>query len=114
MKIAISSQGPDLDSQIDPRFGRCPYLLLVETDNMHVDALQNPYANASGGVGSRLAALIASRGVKTLLTGMVGPNASNALKSTHICVVSDCNGTAGDAAKAFIKNLDANSSDQVQ
>jgi predicted Fe-Mo cluster-binding NifX family protein len=30
MKIAISSTGPDPDAQIDLRFGRCKYFVLVE------------------------------------------------------------------------------------
>jgi len=41
MKVAISSSGKDLDSQIDPNFGRCPYYLIVETDDMSFEALDN-------------------------------------------------------------------------
>ena len=39
MKIAISSTGPDLDAQVDPRFGRCEYFLIVELDDMSFEAL---------------------------------------------------------------------------
>ncbi|MBW2001843.1 MAG: NifB/NifX family molybdenum-iron cluster-binding protein, partial [Deltaproteobacteria bacterium] len=32
MKIAVSSTGTDLNSEIDPRFGRCAYFIIVNTD----------------------------------------------------------------------------------
>ena len=34
MKIAISSTGKDLDCQIDPRFGRCQYFIIVDPETM--------------------------------------------------------------------------------
>ena len=30
MKIAVGSNGNNLDSLIDPRFGRCAYFLIVD------------------------------------------------------------------------------------
>jgi len=41
MKIAVSSQGPGLDSQIDPRFGRTAYLLIIDTATSGVEVLDN-------------------------------------------------------------------------
>ena len=41
MKIAVSSNGKSLDSQIDPRFGRCAYFLIIETDDMSLEAFKN-------------------------------------------------------------------------
>jgi predicted Fe-Mo cluster-binding NifX family protein len=104
MKIAVSSQGPELDSLMDQRFGRCPYLLLIQTDDMSSNALLNPYANESGGVGSRLASLLVDRDVKVLLTGKVGPNASYALNATKIRVVVDCDGPVELAVKKFLES----------
>ena len=101
MKIAITSQGDNLDSLVDQRFGRCPYLILVETDAMHVEAVANPYADESGGVGSRLAALVAGRGVQVLLTGTVGPNARQALDAAGIQAILDCKGAVRDAIDGF-------------
>jgi len=41
MKIAISSTGTDIDAQIDSRFGRCAYFLIVNTDDMSFKAFDN-------------------------------------------------------------------------
>ena len=41
MKIAVSSQGKNLESPLDPRFGRCAYFLIVETDDMSFEAVHN-------------------------------------------------------------------------
>ena len=32
MKIAVTSQGPDLSSQVDPRFGRASGFIVLDTD----------------------------------------------------------------------------------
>ncbi len=37
MKIAITSLGQDLNSQIDPRFGRAAYILIVDTAHNGVE-----------------------------------------------------------------------------
>ena len=34
MKVAVTSKGTSLDSVIDPRFGRAPYILIVDTDTL--------------------------------------------------------------------------------
>lgn len=49
MKIAVSSNGKNLDSQIDPRFGRCAYFLIVETDDMNFEAFKNDNLALAGG-----------------------------------------------------------------
>ncbi|NQU20396.1 MAG: NifB/NifX family molybdenum-iron cluster-binding protein, partial [Candidatus Nealsonbacteria bacterium] len=52
MKIAVTSQGPDLTSQVDPRFGRAKTFIVVdtETDEFSVhDNTQN--MNAAQGAG---------------------------------------------------------------
>ncbi len=39
MKIAITSKGKDLESEIDPRFGRAAYILVVDTDSLEFEVL---------------------------------------------------------------------------
>lgn len=49
MKIAVTASGPDLDSQIESRFGRCQYFIIVDTDTMEYEAIQNPNVAVGGG-----------------------------------------------------------------
>ena len=51
MKIAISSSGQDLAAQLDPRFGRCRYFLIIETDTMGFEVCDNDNAALGGGAG---------------------------------------------------------------
>ncbi len=50
MKIAISSAGRDMNSQIDQRFGRCAYFIIVQTDDNSLDVFENEFKSL-GGVG---------------------------------------------------------------
>jgi predicted Fe-Mo cluster-binding NifX family protein len=52
MKIVITSQGTDLSSLVDPRFGRCSYFIFVDSDTDRVEAVENPHINALGGGGN--------------------------------------------------------------
>ncbi|MBW1767543.1 MAG: NifB/NifX family molybdenum-iron cluster-binding protein [Deltaproteobacteria bacterium] len=84
MKIAISSTGKDLDSQIDPRFGRCAYFLIVETDDMSFEAFDNENIALGGGAGIQSAQFIASKGAKAVITGNCGPNAVRTLSAAGV------------------------------
>ena len=75
MKVAISSIGKDLDSLIDSRFGRCPYFVIVETDDMSFEVFDNESIALGGGAGIQSAQFISSKGAKAVITGHCGPNA---------------------------------------
>lgn len=101
MKVAISAEGPSLDSRIDPRFGRCPFILAVDTETLEVEAIENACRAAPGGAGIQAAELLAGRAVSHLLTGSCGPNAQTAMKAAGIAIVSGCSGTAREAIERF-------------
>ena len=84
MKIAVSSSGKDLDSLIDPRFGRCAYFLLVETDDMSFEVFDNQSTASGGGAGIQSAQFISSKGAKAVITGNCGPNAVKTLTAAGI------------------------------
>ena len=94
MKTAITVTGPTLDSGVDPRFGRCAYFLVVETDTMAFEAIDNVNAALGQGAGIQSAQLVAGRDVKYVLTGHCGPNAHSALSAAGIGVILGCSGTA--------------------
>ena len=87
MKIAITSSGSDLKSEVDPRFGRCAYFILVETDTDEFEAVENTGAQGMGGVGIQSGQVMADREVKTVLTGSCGPNAFQTLQAAGIKVI---------------------------
>jgi len=68
MKIAVSSTGTDLNSEIDPRFGRCAYFIIVNTDDMSFEAIENESMSLGGGAGIQSGQFIASTGAKVLIT----------------------------------------------
>src|SRR4030042_4692203 len=82
MKVAVSSSGKDLDSQMDPRFGRCQYFLFVDSETLEFEAIENAGLMASGGAGVQAAQLIVQKGATALITGNLGPNAASALSAS--------------------------------
>jgi len=101
MKIAVSSNGKDLNSQIDPRFGRCEYFLIVNTDDMSFEAIENKGASLSGGAGIEAALLAISKGAKAVITGNCGPKAAQTLSSAGVDLLVDYAGTVKDAIEKY-------------
>jgi predicted Fe-Mo cluster-binding NifX family protein len=101
MKIAVSSTGPDLDAQVDPRFGRAQYLLVIDIDTLEFEALQNPNVAAGGGAGIQTAQMIAAKGAQAVLTGNCGPNAYRTLEAAGITVHVGATGTVREAVERF-------------
>ena len=102
MKIAVTSKGRDLDAEVDPRFGRAAYILVIDTDTLEVEVIDNETnKNAFKGAGIQAAAAICDKGAQVLLTGFCGPNAFNALDAAKIKVGNDASGTVRQAVEAF-------------
>jgi predicted Fe-Mo cluster-binding NifX family protein len=101
MKIAISSTGKDLDAQIDPRFGRCQYFIIVDPETMEFEVAENQGLLAMGGAGVQAAQLVVQKGVNALITGNLGPNAASALSASGIKVYLVPGGTVKEVAEAY-------------
>jgi len=86
-KIAITCEAPDLDAQLDPRFGRAAGFLVVDPETMIFEYLENGDAQIMAqGAGIQAAETVARSGAKTVLTGFVGPKAFQALSAVGIRV----------------------------
>jgi predicted Fe-Mo cluster-binding NifX family protein len=102
MKIAVTSRGADLGSEVDPRFGRAAYILFVDSETLEMEVLDNrENVNAFKGAGIQAASMVSDKGAEVLLTGFCGPNAFRTLKAAKIKVANDVSGTVRDAVKAF-------------
>lgn len=102
MKVAVTSQGETLDAQLDPRFGRAAYVLIVDTETLEFEAFDNnKNKNAFKGAGIQAAAMISDKGVQVLLTGFCGPNAFQTLEAAGVKVVSDQIGRVIDVVQKF-------------
>ncbi len=86
MKLCVSATEKEMTAKVDGTFGRARYLLIVDTDTLGMEALDNTAVNASQGAGIAAAQLIANKGVDALLTGQVGPKAYTALESANIAI----------------------------
>ncbi len=102
MKIAVTSKGKDLESGVDPRFGRAAYILVVDTGSFEFEVCDNSEnVNAFKGAGIQAATMVSDKGAEILLTGFCGPNAFKTLAAAKIKVVNDVGGTVREAVEAF-------------
>ncbi|MFO8109660.1 MAG: NifB/NifX family molybdenum-iron cluster-binding protein [Thermoplasmata archaeon] len=101
MKIAITSNGKDLDSDVDPRFGRCQYFIVLDPETMEFTAHDNSGAMQRGGAGPVAVKTISDLGVEGVITGNVGPNAYDALSSAGIKAFIGASGTVNEVVEQW-------------
>jgi len=101
MNLCITAADGSLEAAVDPRFGRCQYFVIVDSDTMEFEAIENPSISASGGAGIQSAQSIANKGIEVLITGSVGPNAFPILDASGIKVVSVAGGSVADAIEQY-------------
>ena len=102
MKIAVTAKGRDLDAEVDPRFGRAAYILVIDTESMEFEVLDNQAnINALKGAGIQAATMVSGKGAQVLLTGYCGPNAIRTLNAAKVKVAADVSGKVRDAVEAF-------------
>lgn len=101
MKICVTAIANNLDAQVDPRFGRCPYFVIVESETMKFEAIPNLSQNAPSGAGIQAAQTVTSKDAKVLITGNVGPNAFQALSSAGIKIVTGAFGTVREVIERY-------------
>ena len=101
MKICVSAVANSLDAQLDPRFGRCPYFVIVDDETMRFEAVPNVASGVMGGAGIQAAQTIAGKGVKVLITGSIGPNAFQALSAAGIKIMTGASGTVREVVEKY-------------
>ncbi len=102
MKIAVCSQGEGLKAQVDSRFGRCLYFVIVDLDTDQVETVDNPAIKAGHGAGPEAAQALADKDVEAVCANHVGPNAYGALQACGIAMyTADPTKTVADTVEDF-------------
>jgi len=103
MKVAITALGPDLQAQVDARFGRAQNFIIIDPDTMEFKTISNDDMNAAHGAGIQSGQLMSSEGVSELITGQVGPNAYQTLTAAGIIIFQSGSSTVEQAVDAYKK-----------
>ncbi len=102
MKVVVTSQGQDMSSPVDPRFGRARFFVLDDTESGEFSASDNSQnLNAAQGAGIQAGRNVVGLGAAAVLTGHVGPKAFATLQAGGIAVYSGAAGTVADAIEQF-------------
>ena len=103
MKICVSAFSGSLDAEVDSRFGRCAYFVIVDSETMEFNAVSNESSSAAHGAGIQAAQTVANMGVEVVLTGNVGPNAFSVLSAAGIKIVTGASGSVREAVEKYKK-----------
>jgi predicted Fe-Mo cluster-binding NifX family protein len=102
MKIAVTAQGNELSSEIDLRFGRAKWLIVIDTETGDYEAHDNIVnLNAAQGAGIQTGQNIANLGVEAVITGNVGPNAFKTLNAAEVKIFLAQKQTVREALELF-------------
>ncbi len=104
MKIAVSSTGKDLESEVDVRFGRCPYFVVVEIKDKKIKdtkTIENTAAMQFGGAGVTSSQLVANEKIDAVITTNLGPRAFQVLSQLGIKIYKG-QGKIKDVIRQFI------------
>lgn len=84
MRVGVSASGGDLTARVDDRFGRCPWFLVVDTDSLEFDALENSHVEEEMGAGMAAAKDLIDKHIDAVISGQMGPRAYEVLKALNI------------------------------
>lgn len=102
MRIAVTAAGPELTSAVDQRFGRARYLIVVDTPERTLTAIDNQAGmNAAQGAGIQAAQNVIDNKATAVITGHCGPKAFRALKAGGVEVYLAPQGTVDSVISQF-------------
>ncbi|HOO55785.1 MAG TPA: NifB/NifX family molybdenum-iron cluster-binding protein [bacterium] len=102
MKIAISTMGSELSSEVDARFGRAKAFMIYDTDTDEFEMMDNVQnLNAPQGAGIQSASNVINRGVGAVITGHIGPNAFRTLSAAEIEIYIEAAGTVQEMLEKY-------------
>ena len=103
MRVAVPTTGDGLGSEVDVRFGRAPKFLLVDTDTMSFESIENAQnLNLPQGAGIQSAQNVIQHKPDVVLTGNCGPKAFQVFQAAGVEVVVGASGTVLEAVQAYM------------
>ncbi len=84
MKVAVTSTDNQLESVVDPRFGRCAYFTIYDTESHAVEFFANPAKDAAEGAGPAAVQFIAKHQVNKIISGDFGSKIKSLLQALNI------------------------------
>ncbi|MGC8837821.1 MAG: NifB/NifX family molybdenum-iron cluster-binding protein [Anaerolineae bacterium] len=85
MRIAVTAKGAGLGAWLDPDFGKCQQIVVVDEEG-DFQAFPNPARDLPGGQGMALAKHLAGLGLDAVVTGVLNPQAYRWLLEAGISV----------------------------
>ncbi len=102
MRIAVTSTGEDLDSNMDPRFGRAAYFIIVNPETMEYETVENSQnLNLPQGAGIQAGKTVIDNNANVLITGNCGPKAFKVLQSAGVKIFTGAEGSVSDAVSKY-------------
>lgn len=101
MKIAVPATSPRLDAPADSRFGRCSLFLVVDSDTLDHQVVENTVAGDASGAGIAAATLVADAGAEIVIAGQLGPKAIEALLARNLSLYQGLHGSVRDQIDAY-------------
>lgn len=102
MRICVSSQGPYLASEVDPRFGRARFFIIYDDEAEDYEVIDNEQnVGAAGGAGIQSATTVAEKGCRWVVSGHMGPRALSVLKEAGIRVATGASGKVSDTLRRY-------------
>jgi len=101
MRVAVTTEGPSLEARVDVCFGRCSCFLIVDTEGLSLEAVENPYTAVDGDAGVQTAQLMVEKAVEVVLTPHRGPRAHQSLSVAKIGVILGRSGFAREVVERF-------------
>jgi len=102
MKVVVTAEAATWDACVDPRFGRAPVFVLVDTDTRELSGIDNSRGVAAGqGAVVQAVAVVCRTCATAVLTGHCGPKAFAALAAGGVRVFTGAAGTVAQAVESF-------------
>lgn len=87
MKYAIASSGNTLRDDLDKRFGRCRFVVIIDPQTKSVEFFPNPYRDIDKDAGLSLIRLLDEKGVRKIVSGSFGEKIKDLLDNKKIQMI---------------------------